>query len=148
MGSVEPANSADIAAVLDLASAYQAFYAVEGIDRVTTESMLRRFLAPSADGVLLVARDGDRVVGYACVHWRLDTLEARTVGHLHDLYVLEEERQHGYGHELIKNAADECRRHGAPAMTWMTAPDNSTARRIYDGTPAVSSEWIEYELRL
>jgi len=148
MGNVEPAVSADIPAVVELAAAYQAFYEVSGIDRRATESMLRRFLAPSADGVLLVARDGARVVGYACVHWRLDTLSARVVGHLHDLYVLEDSRTHGFGHELIKASSEAAKRHGAPVMTWLTAPDNTPARRIYDKTRAASSEWIEYELDL
>jgi L-amino acid N-acyltransferase YncA len=144
---VTPAAAADIPAVIPLAEGYQRFYEVE-TDPAATEAMLRRFLAPSADGVLLVARADDEIVGYACVHWRLDTLEARTVGYLHDLYVASDARTRGAGGELIKAAADACRAHGSRVMVWHTAPDNTVARRIYDAGPAEASEWIEYQLTL
>lgn len=40
------------------------------------------------------------------------------------------------------------RERGAHQLQWVTAPDNVTARRLYDSTGAESEPSIEYELRL
>jgi GNAT superfamily N-acetyltransferase len=88
------------------------------------------------------------LVGFACLHWRLDTVEAREVVCLHDLYVVPEQRSSGAGRALLDAAADVARRRGAPALVWSTAPDNVTAQRLYDRTGATRSKWFEYDLSL
>ena len=132
--------------VLPLISAYQRFYEVEPDDD-RNAVFFRRFAESDDEGTLLGARVGDGVlVGYACLHWRLDTVAAREVVCLHDLFVVPAVRGTGAGRALLEAAADVARDRGAAALVWSTAPDNSTAQRLYDATGATRSSWYEYEL--
>ena len=131
--------------ILPLVAAYQRFYEVEP-DEARNEAYFRRFLAPSVVGALLGARVDGALVGYACLHWRSDTVAARDVVCLHDLYVIEDARGSGAGRALLETAAAIARDRGAAALVWSTAPDNDIAQRLYDRTGATRSTWIEYDL--
>ena len=54
----------------------------------------------------------------------------------------------GIGRALIEASAEVARKRGAHQLEWVTAPDNKTARRLYDKTGAESEPMIEYALRL
>jgi len=153
---VAPLTADEYREVLSLIAAYQRFYEVEP-DEARNEAFFRRFVdgdgSADAPGVLLGARvppaDGGTVgplVGYACLHWRLDTVTAKEVVCLHDLYAVAEVRGTGVGRALLEAAADVARARGAAALVWSTAPDNVTAQRLYDATGAARSTWVEYEL--
>ena len=149
---VAPITNADYPEVLSLVAAYQRFYEVEP-DEEHNASFFRRFVdadsSPSGPpGVLLGARvdGGGPLVGYACLHWRLDTVAAKEVVCLHDLYAVPEVRGTGAGRALLEAAADVARSRGAASLIWSTAPDNATAQRLYDATGAARSTWVEYEL--
>lgn len=150
--------------LLPLIGAYQRFYEVEP-DEARNAAFFRRFLEPAASsatadagdlapdrapGMLLGARvDGTGpLVGYACLHWRIDTVSATEVVCLHDLYAVAEVRGTGVGRALLEAAADIARARGAASLVWSTAPDNATAQRLYDATGAARSTWVEYELSL
>jgi GNAT superfamily N-acetyltransferase len=131
---------------LPLIAAYQRFYEVEP-DEDRNAVFFRRFTDSDDEGTLLGARDDEEaLVGYACVHWRLDSVTAREVVCLHDLFVVPTLRGTGAGRALLEAAADVARDRGAAALVWSTAPDNSTAQRLYDATGATRSTWYEYEL--
>jgi len=133
--------------VLPLIAAYQRFYEVEP-DEGRNATFFRRFVDRDDDGIMLGARGepGGPFVGYACLHWRLDTVTAHEVVCLHDLYVVPDSRSTGAGRALLEAAADVARSRGAAALVWSTAPDNTTAQRLYDRTGASRSTWYEYEL--
>jgi GNAT superfamily N-acetyltransferase len=131
-----------------LIAAYQRFYEVEEIDEERNRAFFRRFLAPSEDGMLIGARDGDRLLGYACLYWHFSSTEARETVLMNDLYVDEAARGRGVGRALIEASADVARERGAAHLEWATDPDNHTAQRLYDSTGAERSEWVEYELGL
>jgi GNAT superfamily N-acetyltransferase len=131
---------------LPLIADYQRFYGVEP-DGARNAAFFRRFVDSDDQGTLLGARDaGGSLLGVACLHWRLDTVEAREVVCLHDLYVVPEARGTGAGRALLEAAAAVARARGAPSLVWSTAPDNTTAQRLYDATGATRSEWFEYDL--
>ncbi len=152
---IVPITDAEYPEVLPLIAAYQRFYEVEP-DEERNASFFRRFVqsgasspgSGSAPGVLLGARvDGsDLLVGYACLHWRLDTVSAKEVVCLHDLYAVPEVRGTGVGRVLLEASAEVARARGAASLVWSTAPDNATAQRLYDATDATRSPWVEYEL--
>jgi hypothetical protein len=48
--------------------------------------------------------------------------------------------------DLDDRALQLCRAHGAEKLVWETAPDNTTAQRLYDGIGAAKSTWLTYEL--
>jgi GNAT superfamily N-acetyltransferase len=143
---ISPIAAAEFEELLPLIAAYQHFYEVEEIDEERNRAFFRRFLAPSEDGLLLGARSGGRILGYACLYWHFSSLEATETILLNDLFVSEEARGRGVGRALIEATAEIARERGAPYVEWSTAPDNRTAQRLYDTTGAERSEWISYEL--
>lgn len=140
-------TDAELADVLPLIADYQRFYEVEP-DEARNATFFRRFVESDEQGVLLGARAavGAPLVGYACLHWRLDTVLAHEVVCLHDLFVVPDVRGTGAGRALLEAAAEVARSRGAAALVWSTAPDNTAAQRLYDATGATRSSWYEYEL--
>jgi GNAT superfamily N-acetyltransferase len=141
-------GSDELALILPLIADYQRFYEVEPDDERNAH-FFARFVETDDDGVLLGARrgPGSSLIGFACLHWRLDTVAAHEVVCLHDLYVVSDARGTGAGRALLEAATDAARRRrGAAALVWSTAPDNATAQRLYDATGAARSSWYEYEL--
>lgn len=145
--TIAPITLDDYDDVLPLIADYQRFYEVEP-DPPRNDVYFRRFVAPSDVGLLLGARVDGTFVGYACLHWRADTVEARDVVCLHDLYVVPARRGTGAGRALLEAAAGVARDRGAQSLVWSTAPDNTTAQRLYDRTGARRSTWYDYDLSL
>lgn len=147
MTAVAPIAPSGLEEVLPLIAAYQRFYEVRP-DHDRNTAFFRRFVESDDEGMLLGARrdPASALVGFACLHWRLDTVVAHEVVCLHDLYVVPDARGVGTGRALLDAAADVARARGAAALVWSTAPDNTTAQRLYDATRATRSTWYEYEL--
>ena len=143
---IAPVSGADFEQLLPLIGAYQRFYEVEEVDEERNRAFFRRFLAPSEDGMLLGARVGGRLLGYACLYWHMSSLAAAETVLMNDLYVGADARGRGVGRALIDAAAEIARSRNAHSLEWSTAPDNHTAQRLYDSTGAGRSEWVEYEL--
>ena len=127
---------------------YQRFYEAPDIDADRNRDFFRRFLAPSEVGMLLAAREEDRLVGYACLYWHFTSTGARETVLLNDLFTAAEERGRGIGRALIEAGAEVARERGAAYLEWATAPDNHTAQRLYDSMTSERSEWVSYELGL
>jgi len=145
---ITPIAASELEELLPLIAAYQRFYEVDEIDDDRNRAFFRRFLAPSEDGLLLGARSGGRLVGYACLYWHFSSLEACESVLMNDLYVAESARGQGVGRALIEAAAAVARERDVPFVEWSTAPDNETAQRLYDSTGAERTEWYSYELRV
>lgn len=145
---IAPIAASHLEALLPMIAAYQRFYEVEEIDDERNRAFFSRFLAPSDDGMLIGAWRGDELVGYACLYWHFTSLVPAETVLLNDLYVAEDRRGEGIGRALIEASAKIARERGAHQLQWVTAPDNKTARRLYDSTGAESEPSIEYELQL
>jgi GNAT superfamily N-acetyltransferase len=155
---IAPVAAGELQELLPLIAAYQRFYEVEEIDDERNRAFFSRFLAPSEDGLLLGARgasDGaarpggpSELLGYACLYWHFSSLIPAETVLMNDLYVTESARGRGVGRALIEAAAAVGRERGAAILQWITAPDNRTARRLYDTTGAKREPAIEYELEL
>jgi len=146
MLDIVPIAASEYAEILPLIAAYQRFYEVEP-DDARNAAFFRRFIDGDNDGALLGAHAEDgSLIGYACLHWRLDTVEAREVVCLHDLYVVPEQRGTGAGRALLEASAEVARQRGVASLVWSTAPGNVVAQRLYDATGATRSEWVEYDL--
>ena len=145
---IAPVEDREFERLLPLIAAYQRFYEVAEIGEERNRAFFRRFLAPSEDGLLLGARDGDELVGYACLYWTFSSLSATETVLMNDLFVAESARGQGTDRTLIEASAAIGRERGASQLEWATAPDNLTAQRLYDSTGATRSEWLEYDLEL
>jgi GNAT superfamily N-acetyltransferase len=145
---IAPIVAAEFERLLPLIAAYQRFYEVDRVDEERNRAFFRRFLAPSDDGLLLGARDGEEIVGYACLYWHFSSLVVAETVLMNDLFVSEAARGLGLGRALIEASASVARERGAAYLEWATAPDNVTAQRLYDSTGAERSEWVQYEMGL
>jgi GNAT superfamily N-acetyltransferase len=143
---IAPVSPSEYGELLPLIAAYQRFYEVEDVDDGRNHRFFRRFLAPSEVGLLLGARSGGRLVGYACLYWHFSSTKARESVLMNDLFVVPEVRGGGVGRALIEASAAVARERGAAQLEWATAPDNHTAQRLYDSTGAERSTWLTYEL--
>jgi GNAT superfamily N-acetyltransferase len=151
------ASPADIAVVreedlddlLPLMRSYCAFYEVTVPDAALL-TMSRALIAdPEREGLQLVARDWNgAAVAFATLFWTWQTLSGSRAAVMNDLFVAEHARGTKIADALIAACGDHARRHGAPALVWQTAKDNTRAQVVYDRVGAVRSEWLDYELPL
>lgn len=146
MLTISEVGESDLAQLLPMMRGYCDFYRVDpGDDELVT--MSRALIADPGDGVQLIARAPDATpVGFATIFWTWQTLYAARVGVLNDLFVAPQARGDGAGRALIAHGARLCRDRGAAKLVWETAPDNTTAQRLYDGLGATRSTWLTYEL--
>jgi len=110
--------------------------------------MARALIAdPDREGVQLIGRsDEGEALGFATIFWSWSTSIAARIGIMNDLFVAPAGRGAGLADALIAACVEECRRHGAAKLTWQTAPDNATARRVYERVGATREEWVDYWL--
>jgi GNAT superfamily N-acetyltransferase len=141
-------TTGELEELLPLIVDYQLFYEVAEIDESRNRAFFARFLSPSEDGMILAAREGGELLGYACLYWHFSSTQAVETVLMNDLFVAEPARDRGVGRALIDAAAAIARERGARHLQWATAPDNERAQRLYDSTGAERSTWIEYELRV
>jgi GNAT superfamily N-acetyltransferase len=141
----------DLQDLLPLVRAYCEFYEASPADAELL-ALSRALLAdPEHHGVQLLARDGEAggaAAGFATVYWSWETTRARRLAVMNDLFVVEAARGTGLADALISSCADLARAHGVRALSWMTAPSNARAQRVYDRSGAARSEWVEYELEV
>jgi GNAT superfamily N-acetyltransferase len=147
--AVREATEADLEQLLPLLRGYCDFYESnptdEGLDRMATAVIA----APEAEALMLVATDeADAVVGFAACSWKWSSLRGARIAYLDDLFVGEAARGGGHADALIEAVAAVARRHGAPVVEWLTAPDNHRAQAVYNRLGAHSEPFLEYELEL
>jgi GNAT superfamily N-acetyltransferase len=146
---IDSATESDLPALLPLLRGYCDFYGASPSDDGLTAMARALIAARDADGMLLVARDGDGVaIGFATVGWKWSSLRAARIAVMEDLFLAPEARGQGAGDALIQACADRAREHGAPVLSWITALDNHRAQAVYERVGASGDAWLEYELEL
>jgi GNAT superfamily N-acetyltransferase len=147
---IREARDSDLPALMPLLRSYCAFYDAtppnDGLER-----MARAVIAARDDeAFLLVAEDEELggIVGFSACGWKWSSLRGARIVVLEDLFVAERARGRGHADALIEATADVARRHGAPAVTWLTAPDNRRAQAVYDRIGGSAAPFLEYDLEL
>jgi GNAT superfamily N-acetyltransferase len=147
---IRPAVESDMRALLPLLRGYCDFYEAnpsdDGLERMARTIMT----APDDEAFLLVAEDEEQaeIVGFSACGWKWSSLRGARIVVLEDLFVAESARGRGHADALIKATADLARRHGAPAVTWLTAPGNHRAQAVYNRVGGRSEPFLEYQLEL
>jgi GNAT superfamily N-acetyltransferase len=145
---VRSATEGDIPALMPLMRGYCEFYEANPADEGLAE-MARALIAATDDqGMLLVADEGGEPIGFAAVGWKWSSLRGARIAVLEDLFVAPEARGKGAADALISECASRAREHGAPVVTWLTAPDNHRAQAVYNRVGGTSETFLEYELEL
>jgi GNAT superfamily N-acetyltransferase len=144
--TVGSAGPRDVSDLLPMLRAYCDFYRVDPSDE-RLRALVTALIDDPSEGLQLIARDSDGTpLGFATIYWTWQTLHAARVGVLNDLFVVPASRGTGTGRALIERCRELCRERGAEKLVWETAPDNTTAQRLYDGIGAEKSTWLTYEL--
>ncbi|MFN2612566.1 MAG: N-acetyltransferase family protein [Solirubrobacterales bacterium] len=146
---IRGAKLEEMEAIVPLMLAYCDFYEVAHPDEAALVEMARALIgAPDEEGFLLVGHQGERVAGFAACGWKWSSLRGARIVVLEDLFVEDDSRGTGLADGLIGACAELARRHGAPAMIWMTEPSNKRAQAVYDRAGGSSEELLEYQLEL
>ena len=127
-------------------SPYASFYKREITDAILDQTWAW-LLDPSHPLEGLVATvDGGELVGLAHYRAQPKPLQGEDAGFLDDLFVDPERRGHGIVRQLIAQIGEIARERNWASVRWITAADNTTARRLYDDI-AVATQWVTYELK-
>ena len=143
--TIETVTASDTPELLPMMRSYCDFYRVDPSDDRLL-ALADALIENPDEGVQLIARGDGTPLGFATIYWSWQTLYAARVGVLNDLYVESAARGTGTGRALIERGLALCRDRGAEKLVWETAPDNTTAQRLYDGIGAAKSTWLSYEL--
>lgn len=139
----------DLDDLLGLMRAYCDFYEVAPADEQLLALSRALIADPGREGLQLIARTADdRAVGFATIYWSWQTLAARRIGVMNDLFVDPAARGSGLAEALIGACAERTRERGGGALSWETALDNHRAQRVYDRVGARQSRWLSYTLAL
>jgi len=96
---------------------------------------------------LIVATEGDRLVGYALYFFTYSSFLAKPTLYLEDLFVLGDYRKRGIGFALFRKCVEEAKAKGCGRMEWAVLTWNSKALEFYESLGARRmSDWCVYRL--
>ena len=128
--NIRPITAADKDRWLELFKEYIVFYKSKLSDDQFELTWQRLNSGFNITG-LLAELDG-KVVGLTHFIFRPSTWEVEDFCYLEDLYVDPKVRGGGVGRALIKAVEEIAIAKGSKRLYWTTAPDNETARKLYD----------------
>jgi GNAT superfamily N-acetyltransferase len=129
-----------------LYSGYRAFYGLrEDAESVATTWQWVRDGQHGFIGLVAVD-ENDRPVGLANLRWFARPSTATLGLYLDDLFTAPEARGRGAASALLEDAADRAGAAGASVVRWITAPDNTAARSVYD-VHAIATPWVTYDMK-
>jgi GNAT superfamily N-acetyltransferase len=94
----------------------------------------------------LVAEQDGKIIGIAHYIFRPSTWAVNDFCYLEDLFVDPAFRGTGAGRALIEALTGIARKAGSERLYWTTAPDNTTARRLYD--KVATTNRVQYRIPL
>ena len=144
---IRPATEEELGELLPLMRAYCDFYESSPTDE-GVKTMARTLITDPSQGVVFIARQDGRAIGFATLDWKWSMLKGARIGYLEDLFIDPTARGGGTADALIQACANRCRELDMPAMEWLTAPDNRRAQKVYNRTGAESDTYVEYDLEL
>ena len=97
---------------------------------------------------VLVGRDGGHAVGVAVLRLSPSLWSDGQEAYLAELYVVPSRRGEGFGRELITEAVQVARRHGADYAFLVTSEDDVAAQRLYEAAGFRRTEGEEGPLML
>lgn len=133
MITVTPLTEADLPALIDLMEEMDRFYGVTQFEPAEVRAShvkVMIFRDPPAAHVLL-ARDGDRVVGLASYSFLWPAVGLTQSLFLKELYVAQVHRRQGVGRLLMQHLFDLAAETGCSRVEWMTEQSNTEAQAFY-----------------
>ena len=144
---IDPVTERDVPVILSLIKALADYERMAG-DVVADEALVHSSFfgsAPSAEGV--IARDGDKPVGFAVWFHNHSTFLGRRGLYLEDLFVLPEWRGRGVGRALLVYLARVAVERDCGRMEWSVLNWNESAIRFYRSLGAKPMDgWSTFRL--
>lgn len=128
---ITPANISDIPALCELLAMLFTQEADFKPDYAAQSRGLARIISNPEAGLIIVARQDDRVVGMVNLLYTVSTALGERVALLEDMVVCLNARGSGIGSLLLEQAIQSARLHGCKRITLLTDRTNAPAQRFY-----------------
>jgi GNAT superfamily N-acetyltransferase len=131
--TIAPAEPADVHALADLMEELDRFYGVTAFDPldVREEQIRRGLFGPQPLAYVLLAKDGDDLVGMAAYSFLWPAAGVSTSLFLKELYVRQDRQRTGVGRLLVAALCDVAVAAGCSRVEWQTDQDNLAAQGFY-----------------
>ncbi len=114
---------------------------------VATEELMKKWIFEEKKAEVILALEGETVVGMALFFHNFSTFLGRAGIYLEDLFVLPEHRGKGYGKGLLKTLARITVERGCGRLEWSCLDWNKPSIDFYLSLGAVRmDEWTTYRL--
>jgi GNAT superfamily N-acetyltransferase len=143
--SIRRAEAGDRARLAPLVRAYIDFYKEPQPAEERLDALLALLAERPDVGVQFVADKDGGLHGFATVYLTYDTVAARRVAVMNDLFVAPDDRNAGLGRALIERCLTFARENDCAVLQWVTAQDNARAKALYDKV-AKRTTWVTYEI--
>jgi GNAT superfamily N-acetyltransferase len=128
---INPANAEDIPALCDLLNILFSQEAEFKPDYPAQSRGLERIINNPEIGLIIVARQDNRVIGMVNLLFTVSTALGERVALLEDMVVLPDFRGAGVGSKLLEQAVQSARMAGCKRITVLTDRVNESAQRFY-----------------
>lgn len=145
---IEKATSVDIPALSDLLSVLFSQEAEFTPNAEAQQKGLAQIIDNPEIGVVLVARQGDQMVGMVNLLFTISTALGERVALLEDMVVSPVSRGTGVGTKLLSEAISFARVQGCKRITLLTDRSNESAQRFYAKQGFVVSGMVPLRLFL
>ena len=142
---IRRAVASDRARLTPLVRAYIDFYREPQPAEERLDPLLALLSERPEIGVQFVAEKDGELHGFATVYLSYDTVAARRVAVMNDLFVAPDDRNVGLGRALIRECHEFARQNDCAVLQWVTAQDNARAQALYDKL-AKRTTWVTYEM--
>lgn len=125
---------------------YLSFYKTQLPEGVTEHTLQKLLSDDKNTGCLVACNDQDLPLAFLTYVIQFTTWSTKPECYLHDLYVLPAFRKRGIAKLMISILKEYCDSEGYGTLYWITKPDNTKARILYDSI-ADPSTWIMYKMK-
>ncbi|ERI11206.1 acetyltransferase, GNAT family [Aneurinibacillus aneurinilyticus ATCC 12856] len=147
--TIRPVTKADLPQLLELMHQYIVdFYQSPDPGKEALTKLVTHLIDEPSSGIQFVAEtEAHRLAGFATLYFTFNTLEAKRMAFLYDLFVVPSTRGQKIGEKLFQTCLSYIRGNNYSHMIWETAHDNHTAQALYDKMGAQKQVWLNYEIR-
>ena len=114
----------------------------------TQSKALSKIILDSKIGIILIAKDDDKILGMVNLLFTESTALGSKVALLEDMVILSSSRGRGIGSQLIDYAISEAKKVGCKRITLLTDIENTKAQSFYQKKGFVKSKMTPYRLLL
>jgi len=141
---IESVSKNNLEEVLPLIRSYQEFYKINNISDSKNKTCFEQFNEESPRGCQFIYRENDQIVAFATVYFSYASSIVSKVAILNDVFTLSDFRGKGIARKLIEHCWLYAKSNDAARLQWVTAPENSAAKRLYDSMNTNQSHWDFY----